>query len=122
VINSYRIIGAANAERWEGAFMQFTGQRVISLDQGETDSVTTWILTLAIGMIVLGAMFAVLDWCDLLPPLLAAEDFPLNSRDRDQRDVGWRWGRSSLGYGGTNSVAMRLLRQACRSRELRHIR
>ena len=54
--------------------MQLTGQRKISLDQDDTDSVTTWILTLAIGMIVLGTVFAVLDWCDLLPPLPAAAD------------------------------------------------
>jgi hypothetical protein len=78
VINLCRIIGAANAERWEDTFMQFAGQREISLDQDETDSVTTWILTLAIGMMVLGAVFAVLDGCDLLPPLLAAEDSHLS--------------------------------------------
>ena len=54
--------------------MQLTGQRKISLDQDDTDSVTTWILTLAIGMIVLGTVFAVLDWCDLLPPPPAAAD------------------------------------------------
>jgi hypothetical protein len=59
-------------ERQEDTFMQFTGQREISLDQDETDSVTTWILTLAVAMIVLGTVFAVLDWCDLLPPLPAA--------------------------------------------------
>ena len=46
--------------------------RDIDLDQDQTDSVTTWILTLAVAMIVLGTVFAVLDWCDLLPRLPAA--------------------------------------------------
>jgi hypothetical protein len=40
--------------------------RDIGLDQ-DHDSVTTWIQGLAIGMIVLGTVFAVLDWCDFLP-------------------------------------------------------
>jgi hypothetical protein len=41
--------------------------REIGLDHDQTDSVTTWILGMAIGMIVLGTVFAVLDWCDFLP-------------------------------------------------------
>jgi hypothetical protein len=72
VINSCLIIGAPNVERQEDTFMQFTGQREIKFDQDETDSLTNWILGLAIGMIVLGTAFAVLDWCDLLPPLPTA--------------------------------------------------
>jgi hypothetical protein len=36
-----------------------------SLD--EIDYVSAWILRLAIGMMVLGAVFAVLDWYELLP-------------------------------------------------------
>ena len=46
--------------------------RDIDLDQDQADSVTTWIRMLVIGMMVLGAVFATLDWCDLLPPLPAA--------------------------------------------------
>jgi hypothetical protein len=44
-----------------------TDEREISLDQAGTNFVTAWIRTLAIGMIVLGAVFAVLDQCRLLP-------------------------------------------------------
>jgi hypothetical protein len=72
VINSRLIIGAPNVERQEDTFMQFTGQREIKFDQDETDSLTNWILGLAIGMIVLGTVFAVLDWCDLLPAAAVA--------------------------------------------------
>jgi len=46
--------------------------RSIGIGRDETDYVSAWILALAVGMIVLGTMFAVLDWCDLLPPLPAA--------------------------------------------------
>jgi hypothetical protein len=46
--------------------------REIGIERDETDYVSGWILTWAIGMIVLGTAFAVLDWCDLLPPLPAA--------------------------------------------------
>ena len=46
--------------------------REIGLEQDRTDSVTTWILGLAIGMIVLGRAFAVLDWCDFFPHIAAA--------------------------------------------------
>jgi hypothetical protein len=46
--------------------------REIGIERDETDYVSGWILSLAIGMIVLGTVFAVLDWCDLLPPLPAA--------------------------------------------------
>jgi hypothetical protein len=49
------------------------GRAVVhGLERGETDYVSGWILSLAIGMIVLGTVFAVLDWCDLLPALPAA--------------------------------------------------
>jgi hypothetical protein len=44
----------------------------IGLERDETDYVSGWILALAIGMIVVGTVFAVLDWCDLLPSLPAA--------------------------------------------------
>ena len=46
--------------------------REIEIDQDQSDSVTTWILGLAIGMIVLGTAFAVLDWCDFFPHVAAA--------------------------------------------------
>jgi hypothetical protein len=36
------------------------------------DHVSAWILRLAVGMIVLGLVFAVLDRFELLPPLPAA--------------------------------------------------
>jgi hypothetical protein len=50
--------------------MGFTDQRDSGLD--EIDFVSAWILRLAIGMIVLGALFAVLDRCQLLPSLPGA--------------------------------------------------
>jgi hypothetical protein len=46
--------------------------RDIDLDQDQTDSVTTWIRLLVIGMMVLGAVFATLDWYEFLPRLPAA--------------------------------------------------
>ena len=46
--------------------------RDIDLDQDQTDSVTTWIRMLVIGMMVLGAVFATLDWYEFLPQLPAA--------------------------------------------------
>jgi hypothetical protein len=49
-------------------------ERQIGIERDETDYVSGWILNLAIGMIVLGTAFAVLDWCDLLPPLPATAD------------------------------------------------
>jgi hypothetical protein len=52
--------------------MEFTDERDRGLERDETDYVSEWILSLAIGMIVLGTAFAVLDWCDLLPPLPTA--------------------------------------------------
>jgi len=52
--------------------MDFTDERDISFDQGKKDHVTTYIRMLAIGMMVLGVVFAVLDRCHLLPPLPAA--------------------------------------------------
>jgi hypothetical protein len=39
----------------------------VGLDRAETDYVSHWIRMLAIGMMVLGAVFAVLDGCELLP-------------------------------------------------------
>jgi hypothetical protein len=51
--------------------MGFTDQRDSGLD--EIDYVSAWIMRLAIGMMVLGALFAVLDRYQLLPPLPAAE-------------------------------------------------
>ena len=48
--------------------MEFTD---IGLDE-QTDSVTAWIRMLAIGLVALFVVFAVLDWCHLLPPLPAA--------------------------------------------------
>jgi hypothetical protein len=42
-----------------------TDRRDTGLD--EFDRVSSWILRLAAGMIVLGAVFAVLDWYHLLP-------------------------------------------------------
>jgi hypothetical protein len=50
--------------------MGFTDQRDSGLD--EIDYVSAWIMRLAIGMMVLGALFAVLDRYQLLPPLPAA--------------------------------------------------
>jgi len=49
--------------------MEFTDERESSF---ETDNVSRWILTLAACMIVLGAVFAVLDWYGLLPRVPAA--------------------------------------------------
>ena len=40
--------------------------RDIDVDQDQTNSVTTWIRLLVIGMMVLGAVFATLDWSELL--------------------------------------------------------
>jgi hypothetical protein len=48
----------------------FTDESGIGLD--EMDHVSAWLLRLAIGMMVLGALFATLDWYQLLPPLPAA--------------------------------------------------
>jgi hypothetical protein len=47
--------------------MRFTDRRDSGLD--EIDYVSAWILRLAIGLIVVGALFAVLDRYQLLPPL-----------------------------------------------------
>lgn len=41
--------------------------RGVGLDRAETDYVSRWIRMLAIGMMVLGVVFAVLDGCELLP-------------------------------------------------------
>ena len=46
--------------------------RSIGIERDETDYVSAWILALAVGMIVLGTVFAVLDRYDLLPALPAA--------------------------------------------------
>jgi hypothetical protein len=48
--------------------------REIDIERDETDYVSAWILAVAIGMIVLGTVFAVLDRYDLLPPLPAVAD------------------------------------------------
>jgi hypothetical protein len=50
--------------------MGSTDKRDIGLD--EFDHVSAWILRLAVGMIVLGSVFAVLDWYHLLPPAAVA--------------------------------------------------
>jgi hypothetical protein len=50
-------------------------KRDISLDHAGIDHVSRFIRALAVGMIVLGTAFAVLDWCDLLPPLPATADY-----------------------------------------------
>jgi hypothetical protein len=71
VINSCRIIVGATIERQEGAYvMGFADQRDSGLD--EIDYVSAWILRLAIGMIVLGALFAVFDRYHLLPAVAVA--------------------------------------------------
>jgi len=54
----------------EDTFMGFSDESDIGLD--DIDYVSAWILRLAIGMIVVGAVFATLDWCHLLPSLPAA--------------------------------------------------
>jgi hypothetical protein len=54
----------------EETFMGFSDESDIGLD--EIDYVSAWILRLAIGMIVVGAVFATLDWYHLLPSLPAA--------------------------------------------------
>jgi hypothetical protein len=41
--------------------MEFTDERDIGIERDETDYVSAWILALAVGMIVLGTLFAVLD-------------------------------------------------------------
>jgi hypothetical protein len=51
----------------EDTFMGSSDESDIGLD--EIDYVSAWILRLAIAMIVLGAVFAVLDQCRLLPQL-----------------------------------------------------
>ena len=55
----------------EDAFMRFTDESGIGLD--ETDHVSAWILRLAVGMMVLGAVFATLDWYEFLPPSPATQ-------------------------------------------------
>jgi hypothetical protein len=61
----------AALERREGAYvMGSTDRRNIGLD--EFDPVSAWILRLAVGMIVVGSVFAMLDWYHLLPPTAAA--------------------------------------------------
>jgi len=50
--------------------------REIGIERDEMDYVSRWILRLAIGMIVLGTVFAVLDWCDFLPHVAAPSQLP----------------------------------------------
>jgi hypothetical protein len=52
--------------------MEFTDELDIGIERDEMDYVSRWILSFAIGMIVLGTVFAVLDWCDLLPAAAVA--------------------------------------------------
>jgi hypothetical protein len=47
--------------------MDYSDQRNVRLDERETDHVSRWLLRVAISMIVLGTVFALLDWYDLLP-------------------------------------------------------
>ena len=53
--------------------MDYSDQRNVRLDERETDRVSQWLLRVAISMIVLGTVFALLDWYDLLPSVAAAE-------------------------------------------------
>jgi hypothetical protein len=71
-IISSRIRGGEIATSHRTQVMEFTDERDIGIERDEMDYVSRWILSLAIGMIVLGTAFAVLDWCDLLPPLPTA--------------------------------------------------
>jgi hypothetical protein len=48
--------------------MELTNQREIGLEE-HTDSVTTWILNMAVGMSVLFVVFAVLDLYQFFPHL-----------------------------------------------------
>jgi hypothetical protein len=50
--------------------------REIGIERDEMDYVSRWILRLAIGMIVLGTAFAVLDWCDSFPHVAAPSQLP----------------------------------------------
>jgi hypothetical protein len=59
--------------------------RDVGLDQDHTDSVTTWILGMAIGMIILGTAFAVLDWCDFLPHVAAPQQLSNVATDQAAR-------------------------------------
>jgi hypothetical protein len=54
----------------KGAYVMESDKRDSGLD--EFDHVSAWILRLAVGMIVLGAVFAALDRFDLLPLPAAA--------------------------------------------------
>jgi hypothetical protein len=58
--------------------MRMIDQHDIGLD--EIDNVSAWILRLAVGMMVLGAVFAVLDRCHLLPQPPAAAVAHADSR------------------------------------------
>jgi hypothetical protein len=49
-------------------------KRDLSSDHAAPDHVSRFIRALAIGMIVLGTVFAVLDWYGLLPQVPAAAD------------------------------------------------
>jgi hypothetical protein len=49
--------------------MDFANERNISLDQAGTDYVSKCIRMIAVGMMVLGVLFAVLDRYELLPQL-----------------------------------------------------
>jgi hypothetical protein len=65
----------ATVEREQrSTFMGFTDESDIGVD--EIDHVSAWILRLAIGMIVLGVVFAVLDRYELLPQLPEPPQLP----------------------------------------------
>jgi hypothetical protein len=63
----------------------FRHGREIGSEQDQTDSATTWILGLAVGMIVLGTVFAVLDWCDFLPHVAAPQQLSQVAADQATR-------------------------------------
>jgi hypothetical protein len=65
----WRIIGDHPRTAGKGYVME-SDKRDSGLD--EFDHVSAWILRLAVGMVVLGAVFAVLDRFDLLPLPAAA--------------------------------------------------
>jgi hypothetical protein len=66
VANHWRRNAAVERQQ-RSTFMGFTDESDSSLD--EIDYVSVWILRLAIGMMVLGVVFAVLDRYELLPHL-----------------------------------------------------
>jgi hypothetical protein len=47
-------------------------------DEREIDQVSKWLLTFALGLIVLGSIFAMLHWFNVLPPLPASANLTPN--------------------------------------------